>query len=226
MGRFIPTGCESVDKILRGGLPIGSISLAYGEAASGRTSLAFQCAVNCAKSLGNVIFILAGHAADVERLSRMVKFERGADKKIVLFFPRSFKEQQHIVNRLDKYITKKVKLVVFDTVTELYNAELDSMKRTISLNRELNRQLAHLTEISKKHDLSVLLTAQVHSIPEKEGKVEPVANRILRCWCDVILKLERGPASGVRRAVLEKFLGKKSSRNCYFKMTDQGIQSL
>ncbi|HID91383.1 TPA: hypothetical protein EYP44_05440 [Candidatus Bathyarchaeota archaeon] len=218
----IPTGCGPVDEMLRGGLPLGAISLAYGEATSGRTTFALQCAISCAKKQGQVLFILTDHLANVERLSRMLGSGPIA-KDVILFLPRSFHEQQRIIDGLEQYITRKVRLIVFDTVTELYHAELGSLSETIDLNRELNRQLARLAEVAKKYHLSVLLTAQVHAVPE-DNRVEPVASRILKYWSDIVLRLERGRSPTTRRVVLEKFLGRRSRRSCYFKMTEAGIR--
>lgn len=223
---FIPTGCKSIDEMLKGGLPLGAISLVYGEAASGRTSFALQCAINCAKMSGNVLFVLTDHLANVERLSQMARSQKASIKNIVLFLPKTFDEQNSIVDQMKQYITKGVRLIVFDTVTELYRAELGAPKGTIHLNRELNRQLAQLAEVAKRYSLSVLLTSQVHSIPEGGPcRVEPLASRILRYWSGVIMKVEKTSALNVRRLVLEKGQGGKSGKLCYFKVTGQGIQA-
>ncbi|RJS79912.1 DNA repair and recombination protein RadB, partial [Candidatus Bathyarchaeota archaeon] len=40
----ISTGCTSLDDLLGGGITSGSITLIYGEAETGKTSLAIQCA--------------------------------------------------------------------------------------------------------------------------------------------------------------------------------------
>lgn len=223
---FIPTGCKSIDRILKGGLPLGGTSLVYGEAASGRTSFALQCTINCVKTSGNVLFVLTDHLANVERFSQMAGSQKVSIKNIVLFLPKTFDEQSRIVNQMKQYITSRVRLIVFDTVTGLYQAELGPTKDTIHLNRELNRQLAQLAEVAKQYSLSVLLTSHVHSIPEGEPcAVEPVASRILRYWSQIIMKVEKTSALNVRRLILEKFEGKKSRGSCYFRLTREGIQS-
>ncbi len=38
----LPSNCEGVDKLLAGGIEQGTVSLVYGEAGTGKTSLALQ----------------------------------------------------------------------------------------------------------------------------------------------------------------------------------------
>ncbi len=44
----IQTGCECLDNYLGGGISPGNITLIYGEPETGKTTLAMQCAMNCA----------------------------------------------------------------------------------------------------------------------------------------------------------------------------------
>ncbi|MFQ6085335.1 MAG: ATPase domain-containing protein [Candidatus Bathyarchaeia archaeon] len=225
MNRVIPTGCGPIDDTLRGGIPLSAISLVYGESSSGRTSFALQCAVSCARCIGPVLFVLSEHLANVERLSRITEFEKAILKRIVLFLPRSFEEQRRIVDDLNRSLASKFRLIIFDTVTELYHIEQGSLKETIVLNRELNRQLALMKETALQKGVAFLLTAQVHATLD-EDEIEPVANRILRYWSDVVLRLEKTPTMGVRRARLEKLMNREQRKSCYFRMTERGIQSI
>ena len=49
--------------------------------------------------------------------------------------------------------------------------------------------------------------------------VEPVANRLLSYWSDVILKLETTTVIGIRQALVEKPEGEA----CRFKLSDMGV---
>ncbi|MFB0567888.1 MAG: ATPase domain-containing protein, partial [Candidatus Bathyarchaeia archaeon] len=57
MQRRIPTGCHALDRMLEGGLTRGDVTLVYGEAETGKTSLAIQCAVNTARIGYKAIFV-------------------------------------------------------------------------------------------------------------------------------------------------------------------------
>jgi len=216
--------------MLRTGFPAGNISLIYGEADTGKTTIAIQCAVNVARKGFKVIFIDSDNTFSSIRLSQIAR--QDVDKisqNIVIFSPKNFKEQSHLIENLDNYFTPAVALVIIDTISSLYRMELGSMEETFALNRELNRQLAYLAQIAKERRIAVMLASQVYSILGKEQRpeIEPVAVRVLKFWSKVIVNLKQTPRTGVREAVLEKFLGMSHPRaRCYFKLTETGIQDL
>ncbi len=53
----ISTNCKTIDAILGGGIPPESLSLIYGEAETGKTTLAMQCAVNCARQGYKTLYV-------------------------------------------------------------------------------------------------------------------------------------------------------------------------
>ena len=53
----IPTGCDSLDALLGGGLEVGSVTLLYGEAGTGKTNFCLQTAYNMAKTGMKVAYI-------------------------------------------------------------------------------------------------------------------------------------------------------------------------
>ena len=75
MPNHIQTGCISLDKLLGGGFPAKTISLLYGEAETGKTSLAIQCAVNCARTKIKSIFIDTDGTLSYERLSQIAEYD-------------------------------------------------------------------------------------------------------------------------------------------------------
>jgi KaiC/GvpD/RAD55 family RecA-like ATPase len=46
----IQTGCKYIDASLGGGISPETVTLIYGEPETGKTTLAMQCAVNCASN--------------------------------------------------------------------------------------------------------------------------------------------------------------------------------
>jgi len=203
----ISTGCVSLDKLLGGGLPKGGVSLVYGEAETGKTSFAIQCAVNCARTNCKTIFIDSDGTFSSRRLLQIAY--RDIEKLsplIILFRPTTFHEQRNVIDHLEKYLTEKAGLVIIDTITSLYRAELgNSPKETFELNRQLNTQLAYLAQIAKTQKVAVLVTSQVRSIlMEEQVDVEPVATRVLKFWSDIVLRFKRTGQMRMVRVVLEK----------------------
>jgi len=225
--RKIPTGCETIDKILEGGISIGNVTLIYGEAETGKTTLATQCAINCAKQGYRTLFIDCDGTFSGRRLSQMTskKIEETAES-IMLMKPQNFKEQTVVIDKLTDYITKNLGLFIIDTITALYRVKIaDSPEKTFTLNRELNRQMALIAQAAKLHKIAALVTSQVRSsFNEAFASVEPVATRVLKFWADTIISMKPTDKPQVVKATLEKIPKKiQSPLICYLEIEETGI---
>jgi len=221
--RWIPTGSSSLDQALDGGLPQGEMCLLYGQAETGKSALAMQCAVNCARLGFKTLYVDSEGTFLPERLSQIASQDFSeVSEYIIVARPTTFGEQVALFDGLEKFVNKRFGLIVFDTVTSLYRSELLNKKETFSLNRELNRQVATLAEIVKNLKLSVLLLSQVRSvIPEAD--VAPVATRVLRFWCGSVISLSRvGPRNMVKASV-EKSGGKETKISFYLVIGEDGL---
>ena len=224
LARWIPAGCTSLDRALDGGLPPSSVTLLYGEAETGKTTLAMQCAVGSSRLGSKTLYIDSDGTFSPERLSQIIyqDFEEVSDS-IIIARPSTFAEQIEIVDNLEKYVSKGFGLIVFDTVTSLYRSELASKKETFNLNRELNRQVASLAQLAKALDLSVLLISQVRSVPT-EFAVVPVATRVVEFWSEAVIELTRtGPGKMVKASIEKR--GKKDAKlSFYLVIGEDGVQ--
>jgi RecA/RadA recombinase len=225
----IRTGCRGIDKILDGGIPPESVILVYGEAETGKTTLAVQCAINCAKQGYKTLFVDCDGTFSAIRLSQMAseKFKEVAEL-IVLMKPSDFREQTLVMDQLTDYITKNFGLVVVDTVTGLYRARVaESPEKAFELNRELNRQMALLAQIAKTRKITVLLTSQVRTVfDDTHVSIEPVATRVLKFWADVIIAMKPTENARIVKAILEKNPKKAKQlqpSTCYLEIGEKGI---
>jgi DNA repair protein RadB len=222
--RKIPTGCKVIDKILGGGISSGTINLIYGEPETGKTLMAMQCAVNCARQGYKTLFVDCDGTFSAERLAQITPKDFAMIAEMtVLMRPSNFREQTMIIDRSADYITEKVGLMVFDTITSLYRVEIaESPNKTFELNRELNRQSACLAQVAKLQKIAVLMTSQVRTTFNEESvSVEPVAPRVLKFWADTIIDLRPTENRQVIRAILEK--PKVQSPVCYLKIEKSGM---
>ncbi|UCC33272.1 MAG: AAA family ATPase [Candidatus Bathyarchaeota archaeon] len=226
MQHMILTGCPSLDRLLGGGLPSDGISLVYGEAETGKSSLAVQCAVNCARTGLKSIFIDSDDTFSPRRFTQIAhKDYEMISPLIVLIKPSTFRDQMQALDHLEKYMTKRVGLLVVDTITSLYRLELGDAKDTFEINRELNRQIAHLSEVSASCRVATLITSQVRSILTREQEeVEPVATRVLKFWSKVVLSLKPTGQTHIIRANLEKHPTRKKHVSCYLTINRTGIR--
>lgn len=222
----LTTGCSSLDNLLDGGLPADGVALVYGEAETGKTSLAIQCAVYCVRRGYKTFFVDSDSTFSTHRLSQIAY--RDSEKispNIILMTPTTFEEQGQVIGHLDEYISKKFGLVIVDTITSLYRVELGGAKETFKLNRELNRQVASLAQIAKTKKVGVLMTSQVRSVfSAKHVGIEPVATRTLKFWSDVVLKLEHTGQTRVLKTILTKHPRRKRRASCYVAIERAGIR--
>jgi len=224
MKRRITTGSMYLDRALDGGLTQGEIVLLYGEAETGKTALAIQCAVNSARMGFKTLYVDCEGSFTPERLSQIayLDFEE-VSKMIILAKPASFQEQIEIIDNLEKFVNRRFGLIVFDTITSLYRSELTSKKETFNLNRELNRQIAVLMQIARTIPLSVLLLSQVRSLMQRDD-FAPVATRILKFWSSGVVKLSRAGGKNMIRALVEKSGGKEGQTEFFLTIEEDGIR--
>ena len=221
----ILTGCECIDRNTDGILA-ESVTLIYGEPETGKTTMAMQCAVNCAMQDNKTFFVDCDNTFSAKRLSQIAsgKFEEIADL-IVLIKPNDFREQIAVIDRLSDYIEKNFGLVVIDTVTSLYGVRVAELSgKAFGLNRELNRQMAILAQVAKTQKIPVVVTSQVRSVfNEANVSVAPVATRVLSFWADTIIAMKPTENSRIIKAVLEKTPKRAKEITCHLKIEETGI---
>lgn len=204
--RKISTGCECIDQYLDGGISKESLSLVYGEAETGKSTLAMQCAIDCAVQNLKTLYIDCDGTFSAKRLSQLAgsKFDEVAEL-IVLVKPKDFREQTAFIERFTDYLVNNVGLVVFDTITSLYRLKVaETEGKAFGLNRELNRQLALVAQAVKIKKIPVILTSQVRSVLDENETVEPVGTRVLKFWADTIIAMKPLENPQIVSAVIEK----------------------
>ena len=204
--RKILTGCGCIDENLRGGISQETVTLVYGEAETGKSTLAMQCAINCALQNLKTLYADCDGTFSAKRLSQLAgtKFDQVAEL-IVLVKPKDFREQTAFIDRFPDYLVNNVGLVVFDTITSLYRAKVSETEgKAFGLNRELNRQLALIAQEVKIRKIPVILTSQVRSVLDETETVEPVGTRVLKFWADTIIAMKPMENPQTVSAVIEK----------------------
>jgi len=223
----IQTGCKCIDNSIVDGISPESLTLIYGEPETGKTTLAMQCAVNCALQNFKVFFVDCDDTFSAKRLSQISgdKFDEVAER-IILVKPKDFKEQIVLIDSIQDYLSKNVGLVIIDTLTSLYSAKVaESSGKAFGVNRELNRQMAILAQTAKIRKIPILITSQVRSvIGDLIPNVRPVANRVLKFWAETIIALKPTDYPQTIKAILEKTLANEQEVTCYVQIGENGIQ--
>ena len=227
---FLSTGCESLDRMLGGGIQRGEVTLIYGEPGTGKTSLATQCALRCARDGLKTIFIDSDNTFSLNRLAQMAGNELDKVSPLIFIFkPQSFHEQSLLIESLESYNLRSIVLIIVDTITSLYSAELGSTEKVFALNMKLNRQLAYLKELARSYNTSVLLISQVRSMVQgkpDEKKIEPVATRVLKFWAQDIINLEATSEPTIKEATLETSLNHGDNVTCFYSLDRSGLVNI
>jgi len=219
----VKTGLEPLDKLLGGGFPCGAVSLVYGEAATGKTTLALAAALN---HLGEhraakIVYIDSDNKLNTGRLTQIAEpLGAGLLRRLHLHTPLSFREQEATLEQMPEL--DPMDFVVLDSVTGLYRGETVDEEMTYRVNKELNRQLGYISEMAGRSGAAFLLTGQVRSVMES-SQIEPVAPRLLSYWSSTVLKLEKTPEQGRRQATLEKPITSPNAINIW--ITETGVSA-
>ncbi len=221
--RRIPTGSNTLDSQLNGGLALGELTLIYGEPGSGKTTVAVSAASKLLRldPAAKVVYIDSDSKFTPIRLTQMTG-EEAYLRRLIYTRPTTFDEQAEAIDRLPEQLTGG-DLVCLDSATGLYRVETGDTQKTFAENKELNRQLGSLKETAAASGAAVVLTGQVRSVLDSPiPAVEPVAQRLLRYWSDKVIKLENTATQGVKQATVEKPQNLRGATR--FRITERGLE--
>ena len=179
---------------------IQGINLVYGEAATGKTTLAMQESLKEAKENKKIAFIDTENSFSIERIKQMDYNYSELIKKIFLFNPKDFMEQHELIKKLSKF-----DFIVVDTIGHFYRRDVKD--NLYASNARLNKQLRILKELNCK----VLVTNQVYYDVNK-NRLRNIGENVLVKYVDNVIKLEKDP-----RRLINK------DKKINFKISDSGL---
>ncbi len=213
----LATSCEGVDKLLAGGIEQGTVTLVYGEAGSGKTSLALQLSREAIKkSSDSVVLFVDTEGISIERMAQI--FGDVDQGRLLLIRPSSLNDlHQTLTKKLEKH--PNVSLLVVDTINAYVRLSY------IKDKERSERQFLEMTEIlhplAEKGDFPVFLSAQVY---EKDGEIGPYFGRSLMHLSKAIIHLEKAKAPGLRHARLKKHRSLPEEGISDFVLTNNGLE--
>ena len=220
----IPTE-SPIDMIMGGGVEKGCLTQFYGPPGSGKTNIALQLLVCCAKKGNKAIFVDTEGGLSIERVKQISnnKFDSFANN-IIIFEPTSFNEQMEVLKRIENLLDSKsetVELIILDSAVALYRLKEGDSTQT---NRELGKQMALLSRIARNHNIAVVITNHIYSVFDGEGVIEPVGGTILKYWSKIVVELTRANGLGERSAVLKRHRSRPEGLRTRFRIVDHGIE--
>lgn len=224
----IPSGCPRLDELLRGGYARGEVTLIYGEASTGKTTAVIQAATSAARMGLKVLYVDSDHSFTEQRFHQIAgSRSQVASELIMLFLPETFAEQRALVESFENYVTPSLGLVIVDSMSSLYRAAFSRAESIFTLNRDLSRQLAYLSELSASNEIACIITSQVHAkLTPPTGDIEPVARRALFHFPKAILRIRSTPRQSVREFSLERIDGSDARGSRLVALTEFGMEDV
>lgn len=216
------SGNPALDRMLGGGLELGTITQFYGGPASGKSTLCMVAAVSCLRSGSTVVFI-DSEGFSRERFRQVAGSDTGSVvDRLFLYEPVDFEQQGSMITDADKVIREhKPGLVVLDSATALYRTDLEKGRDAMQM---LTRQMLQLLGYAKKYALPVLVTNQVY-MDTTRNTFAGLGGTSLEHISKAIVRLERLEATGWRRATLVKHRSRPEGASFDFEIVEDGIRT-
>jgi len=215
---YLKLKCNSLDNLLGGGFNTNEITEIFGEPGSGKTNICLQASRQCTLKNKKVAYIFSGKLS-LERLEQICKKKNYKQvlSNIVFFNPKSFQEQEKIIQKALKI--DDVSLIILDTFNSFYRLMLEVNEKYA--DRSLNRQITELQIAAMENDIPIILTGEIYT--SKTNEIKPFGGRIIERMINTVIKLEKVDI-GKRKATLIKHKSGKSGENTIFKITKHGLE--
>jgi DNA repair protein RadA/Sms len=205
----ISTGIGEFDRVLGGGIVLGSVVLIGGDPGIGKSTLLLQALNGLASEDCRVLYISG------EESVRQIKMRA---QRLSTLSPHLFVMAENSLEKiLRETMTLKPKMLVIDSIQTIYTSELQSAPGSIGQVRESSARLAML---SKSKEISTCIIGHV----TKEGAI--AGPRVLEHMVDTVLYFEgdRGHPYRILRTVKNRF--GSANEIGVFEMNEEGLSEV
>ncbi|WP_287582660.1 ATPase domain-containing protein, partial [Candidatus Borrarchaeum sp.] len=218
-----PTAALPIDRLLEGGLHTGEVTTVFGEAATGKSTLAYQSLINVAKMEHSTIYIDTEHKFNTRRIAQ-IDDKTDVSDFIALFQPETFTQQIQYLKNLKALLNERpFKLLIIDTISNLYRLESCSIEKSIALRRLLEQHLARIYCETRRYSLFTLILSQVRSF---KGKTTPIGEDCLYAYSRKLVELRKGLINNKRFAILRKGRSNMIDESLPYVITEKGFSSI
>lgn len=196
---IIPTDIYTIDKILNGGIEIGSTIQLIGESGVGKSTTTLSIAKNlCAKGK-NVVYIDTENSVSKETMIK-IGLEEYIKEESRTFYYLRLSTFDEVEKKLDEFIsTGDISLVILDSLPGLINKGYTNLKSGISItnpvssynSRALSMFMSKYKVLANQHKFSLLYTNQYRNkIDMTKGTIKKSYGGInVNHNSDVIIKI-------------------------------------
>jgi DNA repair protein RadB len=144
--------------------------------------------------------------------------------KIFLLRPMSFADQIKTIGKLRDLVNDSIGLVVIDSISMLYRAELAKQEGIKSVNSELGLQLFYLNTLARKFMIPVLMTSQVYADFDAKDRVKVVGGDILKYGSKCLIEIEKYKT--LRKATVIKHRFIPENKSVLFEIKEKGFEAV
>jgi DNA repair protein RadA len=183
----ISTGSKSLDGMLGGGIETGAVTQFYGDPVTGKTQLCHTLCVMLPLPY-EVIYIDTERRFRPERI-QSISISRELDaqsilKRIKVAKPLDSNEQESCIEAASSVVDKlgsMVKLLIVDSMTDLYRAGYYGRKNLSERQQRLNKYMHILSRLAQKNAIGVVITNQTNETPDSfpNNKANPIGGKTL-----------------------------------------------
>jgi len=205
---------------LTGGIERGAITNFYGPPGVGKTNICILAALECIKKGGKVIYIDSEGGLSPERIVQ-ISGDQSVLERIILIEPKSFEEQGVVIKNLEG---SEFDMLVLDSAVALYRLKCaDPGSETLEANKDLSVQLSILSNIARKRNIPVIITAHVFKNWDT-GENQMIGGDAIRYWSKSIIFVEHTGRMSERKATIVKHRSIPEGKFVKFELVQNGIR--
>jgi RecA/RadA recombinase len=205
---------QRINKFFDNSKPLKGILGVWGDFGVGKTILALQTTINTA-TRENVLFLYTKPSFPFIKLNNIANsFDQNILEKISFLLISDFNELISIIYNLEFLILKHIKekknvlkLVVIDSLTDLYHLELQKEKKekNVMLNYLLNQILAFLIYINAEYDIEILIVNELSRKTINNNIIEVQSGgNVMNYWISNSIKIARTDKLNLRKLNIRK----------------------
>ncbi|CAG9840072.1 unnamed protein product [Diabrotica balteata] len=231
----LSTGCVSIDRIIRGGIPLSGITEIYGYSGVGKTQLCLQLALQVQLSVEEgglnkgAVYICTEDVFPTKRFHQMAQFfkirhnlsNKNLESNVFLKHASDITELTNCVSQDLRNLLRResIGLIVLDSIAGPFKGENE--KELLLRSGDLISLVEQLYVIQEEYPVAVVCTNQVTET------IDGTANPCLGvAWSNSINhRCQISRSSRVLREFKVIFSSDVQDGKCYFHITEEGLKS-
>ncbi|MHA2280555.1 MAG: hypothetical protein ACXAC5_06865 [Promethearchaeota archaeon] len=191
----------------------GIISI-WGDFGVGKTTFSLQTAMNTVRNENKIIYIYSKPNFPAEKIIQMSKGSIETLQRIMFIQTENFEDLYNIVHNLEFLILKNIKLskeryklIIIDSLTDLYRLALnkDKKEKNYNLNYNLNQILANLSFINTTYNIDILIVNEkVNKLVDNQIIEVQSGGKVMEYWVTLNIKIERTEVLKQRKLIINK----------------------